>query len=267
MKRVSFLAIVLLAATQLFAQATLKKVMSLEMPEGEGTNGASVVWHPVLKKYYAAFAGNISYPLGVFDAKGKRVSEDDLATTFDVRGLWYNPKSKKIQANGYDESGWAEFKLNAKGIPVGDAVVIREGTNQPEKQSTGAFNPTKGVLYFLNGDMELVTYNLATGEEGNTTTLHLGIKKEDKDEEDEDSEMMYDYNATTVVYTGINGAEIGILNSIENQVELYNLADGYMTKTLALPENVSAPEALNFAYTNGMYWFFNIELRTWEGYK
>lgn len=266
MKRITLLAAAFLAVSQVFAQATLKKVIELEMPEGDGTNGASVVWHPVQKKYYASFAGNAEYPFAVFDIKGKRLSEDDLVTTFDIRGLWYNPKVKKIQANGYDENGWAEYTVNAKGIP-GEAVVIREGMNQPDRQSSGAFNPVTQVIYFLDDEMAVVPYKLSTGEAGDPITLHLGIRKENKDEEDEDVDQTYQYNTTTVIYTGIKGAEIGVLNIMDNQVELYNIANGYLTKTLAFPEESVAPVSLNFAYTNGIYWIFNVELRTWTGYK
>jgi hypothetical protein len=50
---------------------TLKKTIELQMPKTlddsmPGTRGAAVVWHPVQKKYYAAFAGNQGYPIGCF---------------------------------------------------------------------------------------------------------------------------------------------------------------------------------------------------------
>src|SRR5262245_4426823 len=81
----------------LLTQTTLKKVLELKMPKEGGANGASVAWHPVQKKYYAAMAGNTTYPLAVFDINGKRLSADDQTTMFDVRGLWYNSRSKKLQ--------------------------------------------------------------------------------------------------------------------------------------------------------------------------
>lgn len=81
----------------------LKKMMELKMPKetediNSGTNGASVCWHPVTKKYYAAFAGNSNYPLGVFDAEGKLLSDSGLTTMQDVRGLWYDKTNKKFVA-------------------------------------------------------------------------------------------------------------------------------------------------------------------------
>src|SRR5258705_5019326 len=58
-------------------EKTLKRTIELKMPgqvfksksTGEdsipGTRGGAVVWHPVQKKYYAAFVGNERYPLAV----------------------------------------------------------------------------------------------------------------------------------------------------------------------------------------------------------
>src|SRR5881394_2204758 len=89
-------------AFSLFLQAQpkpLKEVLTLKMPltvddNMPGTRGSNVVWHPVQKKYYAAFAGNMGYPLAFFDAKGNRLSDDSLRCLEDTRGLWYNPDKK-----------------------------------------------------------------------------------------------------------------------------------------------------------------------------
>jgi hypothetical protein len=88
---------------------TLKKVLELKITEPGGANAASVAWHPVQKKYYAAQAGNADFPLGVFDVKGKMLSNSTQTTLFDIRGLWYNAKTKTLQANGYNDFGWTEY--------------------------------------------------------------------------------------------------------------------------------------------------------------
>ena len=108
--RPTFLLFVL-AATSLTIQAQktqpLKQVIELKMPktaddEKPGKRGASIVWHPVQKKYYAVFAGNVDFPMGVFDEKGKRLSPDDQIAMLDTRGLWYDPSTKLISGNAYD---------------------------------------------------------------------------------------------------------------------------------------------------------------------
>lgn len=261
----------------------LKKTIELKMPgkvyltKGDGlekkagqdslpgTRGAAVIWHPEQKKYYAAFAGNQSYPLAVFDVAGKRLSGEDQTCMIDIRGLWYNPTLKKICGNGHSDIGWFSYTLNAKGIPETNEVYIR-GMNQPGKNSTGAYNAKNNMVYFLSGNI-IEVYN-AEGmlEEDSTITLQAGFSKK-PDEEDELTNLSEDYNYTTVIYTGAAKIEFGLLNVIENQIELYNRKTGLMTQKLKLPTGATAEPSFNFAYSNGTYWLFDMENRKWTGYK
>ncbi len=114
---------------------TLKKVMELKMPressdDNAGSNGGSVCWDPVVKKYYAAFAGNTLYPLAVFDATGKLLSDPELSAMQDTRGLWYNSVTKKVSGNTYNDNGWFYYTTNAKGIPTGYNTTV-SGMRQP----------------------------------------------------------------------------------------------------------------------------------------
>ena len=65
----------------------LKKVLTLKPSSYESGNGATVVWHPGLKRYFTSRAGNAVYPLDLFSAIGRRVSDEGLKTMFDVRGV------------------------------------------------------------------------------------------------------------------------------------------------------------------------------------
>ncbi len=247
----------------------LKKVVELKMPREGGANGASVSWHPVLKKYYAAMAGNVSYCLGVFDGTGKLLSPPELKTSFDIRGLWYNPHTKTLQMNGYSDFGWAEYRLDRKGFP--DSVkLLNEGSNQPDDQSAGAFDPQKNVIYFLNEDGNLDVYDFKEGEYLDEIELTLGKTKKDIDE-DEDAADNYDviddYNLSTAVYTGIAGAEIGLLNYSEKEIELYNLKDGHLVRKLSLPDEAPVTYLLNFSYCNNTWWLFDTKARIWIGYR
>lgn len=258
---------------------TLKKTIELKMPgipspskvTGEdslpGKRGGAVVWHPLQKKYYVAFAGNATFPLAVFNSSGNRLSDDYLTTMEDLRGLWYNPKLKKIFGNGYSDIGWFSYQLDSKGIPE-EIEVFAEGMNQPDDQSIGVFNEKLNQVYFLYGQ-NVFAYNAdAMQEEDSTIRLYPGIsKKEDIDEEDDGEYMSEDYNYNVLIYTGIPKAEFGILNVTENQVELYNKKTGLLTQKLKLPESVETYPAFNFSYTNGTYWFFNMDTRIWTGYK
>jgi hypothetical protein len=260
-------------------EKTLKKTIELKMPgqvfksknTGEdsipGTRGGAVVWHPVQKKYYAAFVGNEKYPLAVFDMAGKRLSGEDQASLVDLRGLWYNPKLKKICGNGFSNIGWISYKLDEKGMPVENEIYVA-GMNQPSAQSIGVFNEKANLVCFLDGQ-NIFVYNVdAMQEEDSTIRLYPGITKtEDINKEDDGSTLKEDYSWNVLIYTGIPKAEFGLLNVIEKQVELYNRKTGLLTQKLKLPAEVETYTAFNFSYTNGTYWAFDQKTRIWTGYK
>ena len=252
---------------------TLYKVLELQMPKNAGddfcgTRGASVCWNPVTKKYYAAFAGNKGFPLGVFDSKGMRLSNDDLTTMIDMRGLWYNPSGKKICGNGYLENGWFSYTLDNNGIPT-DVTVDNAGMNQPDANSVGTINPKENEILFYY--KERVSFYINNILSDRTVTLQLGRKKSEASTGDQDAMDSSIYNRTSVIYTGIKGSELGVLNYTKRQIELYDYATGLPGMTLSLPADCPSAEegnaAFNFAYANGIYWLFDIEGRRWLGYK
>jgi hypothetical protein len=273
MKQLLPLVVLLLATTIANAQAkpkVLRKVLSLQMALTKddnmpGTRGASVAWHPLQKKYYAAMAGNMGYPLGVFDAAGKRLSDDSLRCDADVRGMWYNPLKKQLQGNSYSDYGWFSYTLDAKGIPATTDIFV-EGMNQPDEQSVGAFSLAKqGVLFIHDGYVSF--YSIAGERSADSLKIRWGRTKTDGIGDDEETGTPEDYNNTTVVYTGLKGAELGFFNITEMQIELYDIASGFLSVKINLPEDAPSNASFNFAYANGMYWLFNIETRIWTGYK
>lgn len=248
----------------------LKKVLTLKMALTKndsfpGTRGASVAWHPVQKKYYAAMAGNVAYPLCVFDVAGKRLSPNNQKTQMDVRGLWYNPATKNIEGNAYDDGGWFSYKLDKKGMVAG-VDTLEEGMNQPTDQSVGVYHPIRKQIMFLeNSTIEFWNTSYATKD--STLLIHWGNTEVDGEPEWEDEmDEPEGYNYRNVVYTGLKGAELGFLNT-EGFIELYNISNGYMTKRFKLPANTPLPDSFNFAYSNGFYWIFDMEKREWQGYK
>ncbi len=266
---ISFFIASLLFCFSLNAQITArpaKKVAVLSMPGDNGNNGATVVWHPLLKKYYASFAGNLEYPLAVFDATFKLVSPYDMTTMFDVRGMWYNTITKKLEANGYDQNGWISYKLNTKGIPV-DIVQLQDGQMQPDKQSLGVFDAVKKKIVFLS-DNRILYYSLTGKALDEMIELKLKINETEmmEDELVEDKEMAEVYNVSALCYTGILNAEFAILNYSTLQIEMYN-RKGVMTKALQLPDDTVVYDNFNFAYANGIWWLFDKEERKWFGFK
>lgn len=261
-----FVPVALLAQTK-----TLKKVLELKMPKETGdelcgTRGAAVAWHPVQKKYYASFAGNVGFPMGVFNDKGKRLSDAELTTQVDTRGLWYDAVTQKICGNGYGEAGWFAYVLDSKGIPT-DYKTIKEGMFQPNDNSVGNYSNTRKAACFLDAG-KVSFYKIRADYSDESVTLHWGRKKGDGGGDEENSyEEKEGYNTTTAIYTGIAKSEIGVLNINDHQIELYNEKDGYLQQVLRLPEEAPMNDRFNFAYANGVYWLFDIDNRTWIGYK
>lgn len=272
MKKNILLAAVFLTGT-ISLQAQLKtapkKVMELNMPKTAeddmpGTRGACVVWHPLQKKYYAAMAGNAEFPLAVFDITGKRISDESLTAMKDTRGLWYNPATKEISGNGYDETGWFKYVLNKKGIPD-SASTILEGLHQPDVQSVGSYSPVRKQVLFLAGN-KVVLYSISGDLADEYVQINWGRKKADGKSEEETEEAPSAYN-TSVIYTGIKNAELGFLNTETKQIELYDFLSGFLTQKIKLPDDAPVESLFNFAYANGIYWLFNIKARTWYGYR
>ena len=267
---VTTIALVQAQAPKTQTTRTLKKVTELKMPNRSvdsmpGTRGACVAWHPVLRKYYAVFAGNMGYPLAVFDERSKRLSDNDLSAMIDTRGLWYDPATKLITGNAYSDYGWFTYKLNPKGIPA-DYVSTKDGMNQPNDQCVGVYNPVAKQVLFLKGG-QVYNYN-KDAELLDSIAIHWGRKKADGPADDEDRySSPEDYNYTSLIFTGIKMQELGFLNTTNKEIDFYDLKTGYLTNKLALPETAVVESSFNFAYANGIYWLFNIEDRKWVGYK
>ncbi len=229
----------------------------LEIPSAEtqGSNGTGVAYDPVKKLYYTAFAGNASYPLVVFDAKGNAVSSG-VTTTIDVRGLWYNSKTATLEANGYNEFGTVKYLLDKKGIPYSTSTLIA-GMNQPDANSVGVFDAVHNEILFL----EMSDFDGVVHRYSRTTGKALG------DIELKGMDDMGLYNNTSMVYTGIKGAEIGIVDYELAIIYLFDISTGEISKQVTLPLDASVEERFNFAFANGMFWFFDTINRAWYGYK
>lgn len=240
-----------------------EKVMEMKIPEG-GANGAAIVYHPKEKLYYAAQAGNKVFPLVIFDKDGDVLSAEDQQTLIDVRGLWYNPKTKKIGGNGYDDFGWFTYDLNKKGLPE-NIEVFKEGMYQPDKNSPGVLNTEDDEVLFLDG-LNIVCYTTSGTDKKKAIQLHIGSMNS-KDAATTATDFETNYNTRSIIYTGIKGAEIGLLNISKKQVELYDIKSGYMSQIVKLPVDFELETYFNFTYCNDIYWVFNKQNRKWMGYR
>ncbi|MFC4262978.1 hypothetical protein ACFOWM_08825 [Ferruginibacter yonginensis] len=249
-------------------QRTLKQVLVLQMPKTidddmPGTTGSSVAWHPIFKKYYACFAGNVEYPFGVFDEKGNLLSDPNLSCNNDVRGLWYSPINRTIAGNAYNDGGWFEYKLDNKGM-VKETKTVLEKMNQPEEQSVGCYNTAENKILFLDGPV-IKQYD-TKGYAEKTIDIYWGQSKKPQEATMFD-ELPVEYNTRNIVYAAKPQSMIGALNIDNNSVEWYSLKTGLLIRKDNLPQSAPAPESFNFAYANDIVWLFDKENRRWLGYK
>jgi hypothetical protein len=266
-------AVFLFSLNALHAQdRTLKQVMELKMPKNTGdelcgTRGAGVCWNPLTQKYYAAFAGNTGFPMGVFTAAGKIISGDTVATMEDIRGIWYDAAINKIMANGYNDIGWINYELDKAGMPT-HYYYKYLGMNQPNMQSVGAYdNKMKKVLFLDGSRVMLYEGTSMAAAVKDSVQIHWGRKKaEGAGDNEGELKVNEDYNGN-VVATNIKDAEFGFLNITSKQIELYDYKGGFLQQTLKLPDTAPVEALFNFANSNGIYWLFDIANRKWIGYK
>jgi hypothetical protein len=243
---------------------TASQVFKIKIPSG-GANAASVVYNPKTKRYYAAQAGNMNFPLVIFDESGSVVSDAEQTTMIDVRGLWYNPKTKNIEGNGYDDNGWFSYELDKNGLPE-KVTVRKQGTNQPDGNSAGVLNTNDNEVLFLSG-LNIVCYTTDGTDKRKTIQLHFGATSAADDTQLSATDFENSYNIRSLIYTGTKGAEIGLLNVAKKQVELYDIKTGYMKQVVQLPAGFKIETYFNFSYSNDTYWLFDKEERYWYGYR
>jgi hypothetical protein len=232
------------------SRVSAQQVIELAMQGESGSNGASVAWHEGKKMYYAVFAGNAAFPLEVFDAKGNHKFESEAG--FDVRGLWYNPKSGELEGNGYGEIGWFTIAINTSGEPIGGQTVI-DGQNQPDPQSVGALNPAKGEVLFYNDGV--VTLYSSKGKYAKGISLDLS------------DDLLETVNYTSMIYTGVKKKEIGLYEPDSRTIYFFDLKKGKANGNFRLPASAPQPSAFNFSYANGRVWLFDQDDRIWKGYQ
>lgn len=230
-----------------------KAKLVLKISQEDGTNASGVAWDENTGYYYTVFAGNVDYPLEVFNGQGSKVQKK--TTGADVRGLWYNSEEDAIQANGYTNQDILTYERNANGAITGEPISETTIESLPNDQSCLAFDDDQNLLLAWDGDMEeVVFYKPGNGEQKKTLAISLPKKAGT-------------INYTSVIYTGIKGAELGLLDVDNKKVYLFNKKNGELTYTITLPEDAVVNDAFRFAYANGNIFLYDVDTRTWTGYK
>ncbi len=229
---------------------TAKKDVTLKFKGEDGTNSCAVVWNSDKHVYYAVIAGNADYPLETFSQSGNL--QYNGTTGVDVRGLWYNSKSAKLEGNGAGDVGFFAYSLNASGEPR-DAEIVLSGQHQPDFQSVGAFDSGKQMIYYYI-DGSIKTYKRKSGKESKSFDL--------KNIPSGTSSL----NGTTVVFTGRKGEELGVLDYENQKVYLCDLKGNYKA-SVSFPSNAVTSDMFRFSFANGKIWLYDVDSRSWSGYS
>ena len=236
----------------------LKQSMELVVEVDGGNNGAAVVYHPQLKNYYAPFAGNQNFPVCVFSAIGKSLSTEDHTTMADMRGFWYNSKTKRLEGNGYNETGWIYYTLT-DGLPTGYEP-LQEGMQQPGPQCAGSYNALTNEVVFFDTD-SVYWYDASTGKPKKAIDFAQWLNASKLDAASREN-----YSSYSILCTGVAGKEYALLNVNRKRFEIFSKA-GKLVEILDIPESQSLYPAFNVGYANKQFWLFDREARIWNGYK
>jgi hypothetical protein len=260
MSRFIFALLFTISVSQAFSQKKLedivlkpKKEIELKIQGKDGTNGSSVAFDPILKRYYTATAGNSSYPLDVFDKSGRFIATNTCNA--DIRGLFYNPEFNTIEGNTYQDHNILSFSFENNGKLKKDNPKVELSKLEAANSNT-CFNfdiLNKFYIAFDKDNLSISRYNIDGKKERN---LRVRLPN--------NAENM---NYTSVVYIDIKDGAYGFLDFVKKQVILINPKSGSPLATIQLPNDAKTNNAFRFAYANGNIFLYDVDTRIWTGYK
>lgn len=234
-----------------------KADLVLKLPsDGKGTNGSAVAWHPIHKKYYTIVAGNVDFPIDVFDASGNHLQTSPARV--DLRGFWYNSAYNALEGNTYYDHDVMSYRLDQNGLITNDSVQLSLyelpvwGDN-----NVAAINNIAGVYISVTFDSASAIITMADidfPEIFDDLVVSLPVSPDNM-------------NFTSIGCTGVKGYEYALLNVTDKKV--YIISDELMqiVTTINLPSNAPTNNSFRFSVANGYLWLFDATTRSWTGYR
>jgi hypothetical protein len=250
----SFLFVVSSAHAQCTPRNVAKKEsLRLEMQSEGGTNGSAVAWNPVQRRYYAVIAGNGAFPLETFDQQGAPVYQTTAG--MDTRGMWWNPRKNRLEANSYTDGAVFSLSVNGSGNALGyDQTLLEETALSDYPQSCAVVEPKKGNFLFYS-DGILYTLSSASGKIMKETQLYNRPSSSGS------------VNEVALIYTGCKKHEIGLLDYETGKIYLFDLKSGKFTAAVELPQSAVTHDMFRTSYANGHLWLYDAETRVWQAYQ
>jgi hypothetical protein len=232
--------------------------VTLQTGGGGNTNRTAVVYNPLLNIYYAADAGNSSYPLETYSvagAGGTGFGPLVLSTTqgADYRGYWWNPIIGKPEGNTFGSGGVYSNSLNASGYAVAP-VTLMNGATMPNSQSCGSADFVKNIIYYYDAGT-IYRYNKSTNTLISSNAIS-GLPAPTSN-----------LNSYAVAFTGLPGSELAVYDYINKAVYFLNATNAAYSASCALPSSAPAASSFKMGWANNRLFLFDgVSLGNWYGY-
>lgn len=216
----------------------------------DGYNGLSVTYNPHMDLYYCVFAGNADFPLEVFNSSGKMVMSTNAKV--DMRGLWYNPKTKTLEGTKYGGGAFL-MNLDNNGYPI--------SLNYPKNGNQFSTDDIQSVTV-SNGKNEIYAYNNKS-----ITVYNKSNYKKKKQIMLKNLPTSWEYiNPTSMIYLGVKNVEFGLYDAYGLKLQLFDLKGNFKT-SVNIPDNAPYSEIFRFAFANNKLFLFDADSREWYAYS
>lgn len=232
--------------------STSNSTLKLTINDESGTNGLAVVYNAKNNLYYSIFAGNEVYPLETHTANGSTIASQEAG--FDARGMWYNSKKNCLEGIMFGNNGTITLKLDATGkIEGSNLSSFSYGMGE---QTVATYAEKKKAIMFVEGN------NVSFFKPGSTKAKTISLLVPSG----------VSLNTNGPAYTGVKNYEIALLESGGNVVHLFSEKTGEETGKVKLNFNnlgddFEIPLLYRVSYTNNMLFVYDVNSRTWSGFK
>ena len=136
-----------------------------------GTHGCAIGFNSDKQLYYTVIGGNASFPLCTFGSNGTLLHQVEAGA--DTRGMWWNPKTKKLEATTYSDIEVVEYGTGSDGYCNGDVKHSYIKVDNTDLYNTPAvFDSKKNRLCFYDNG-SVFFYDRNSGKAKGKVTLDL----------------------------------------------------------------------------------------------
>jgi hypothetical protein len=216
-----------------------------------GGMGVSVVWHPLINRYYTAVSGTGENWLIIYNHEGKTIKKPYLLP-FDPGSLWMENSGKALKSYASGMEGLYVIHLQ-EGNPAYFENIFYSLHN-PVAIGNGVWVRHRKELCYYH-DKTIFRYKTRHVNHRAPITLMI---------DDYENEL----NSMGIIYTGIRNKEIGFYDHGQHRIMLYSAKSGRCTSILQIMDE-TGPKPLcgDIAYANGYYWLYDRETGNWHGYR